>query len=154
MYSQSRDIVLNETMKAVAHMIHPNDIPVQICDDEDYINSIVFRSEVDLYKKVSVMAVDSFDSKGNLLGRGTLLVSDIQGINGGLKRGSTLRSANPLNKLYVVFAAMDEFLVLEGDRHAEKATVLTEFSICIVTRFPYFPLHFKLVSAISSRPIL
>lgn len=67
-----------------------------------------------------------------------------------MKRSSTLRSANPLNKLYVIFAVLDEFLVLEGDRHGEKATVMTEFSICIVSRFPYFPLHFKLISTIVS----
>lgn len=50
-------------------MIHPNLIPVVATEEEDLINSVVFRSEVDLYKRVAVMAVDSFDSKGNLLGR-------------------------------------------------------------------------------------
>lgn len=69
LYSKSRDPDLTETMKAVAKMIHPDDIPVQALDDEDIVNSVVFRSEVDLYKRASVMAVDSYDSKGNLLGR-------------------------------------------------------------------------------------
>lgn len=74
----------------------------------------------------------------------------MQASTGGLKRGSTLRCANPLNKLYVVFASMEEFLILEGEKHNEKASILVEFSVCILTRFPYFPLHFKLVSAIAS----
>lgn len=50
-------------------MIHPEDIPLQVCDDEDIINTIIFKSEVDIYKRISVMAIDNFDSKGNLLGR-------------------------------------------------------------------------------------
>lgn len=78
-------------------------------------------------------------------------MSDIQLLPNNLTRSKTLRCANPLNKLYIVFAVLDEFMVLEGAKYSEKAVVRTEISVCIVTRFPYFPLHFKLVSSIISR---
>lgn len=78
-------------------------------------------------------------------------VSDIRGKKDKHKRSKSLKTCNPLNKIYVVFATVDEVMAVEGNSYGDRAIIKTQMSVCILTQYPYFSLFFKLLSILISR---
>jgi hypothetical protein len=68
------------------------------------------------------------------------------------RRSKSLKASNPLSKIYVVFATVDEVIAVEGNTYGERVNLKTQMSICIMTQYPYFSLFFKLLSILISRP--
>jgi hypothetical protein len=58
--------------------------------------------------------------------------------------------ANPQNKLYIVFATVEDVACVDGSVFGQKAVVRTPLTVCLFTQYPFFSLHFKLLSMLLS----
>jgi hypothetical protein len=50
-------------------MIHPYGLQLALVEDSSEVDAAIFRANIDIYKTVSVMAIDRYDDEGNLVGR-------------------------------------------------------------------------------------
>lgn len=55
-------------MRGAADLIHPYGMRLTELNDSSDVDAVVFRADIDIYKTVSVIAVDRYDDDGNLIG--------------------------------------------------------------------------------------
>ena len=66
--TQTSNIDLVEKMRAVASMVFPENVRTRVIDpeqDPDYeetLNEIMFRSDLDIYKKMFIFSLENYDS--------------------------------------------------------------------------------------------
>jgi len=64
-----------------------------------------------------------------------------------------LREANPQNKIYFVGLKLPDFYFIKGIKHGTSFTSISDFAFCLVSRLPFFDLHFKVLSLVYSWPV-
>ena len=61
-----------------------------------------------------------------------------------------MKKSNPSNKIFIIGAKIEDFNHIKGNTYGKDMTVISDISICIMSRYPTFDLHFRLLSILYS----
>lgn len=114
----------------------PNDLsPVLLDlaspDTEDLLNEVIFRPDTDLLKNFFMFSITKPEQAQN--------------------RSPELKETNPSNKLYFVGLKLKDYFYKRNPGSGPDFAFLGEISICVLSQFPFFEFHRKIIMYLTSK---